>query len=421
LQTPQLVVIRDNTGILKRRDAFADGGGMLEKAVLRRNSEEHDVAVSRLLDALMYYGHVHLFLDLAGFLSLYDQLGVAQLKTLLSHHGLTFEITPEINAIHTETIAGRRSHLPTFIKAFFPERGNSTVDIIVDRTSRRERRPKPSRRLIESIVRKGRQTNYVKMFGGVDASNDAFFALATDVDTLKLAIVERSRRLKQSINADALVQATLSAERDGNRIVIDSSPDILTLLGQSETGEHWPAILAIVHDYCIELQLSQVRSADVLVSPQMANMSQKRNDLAIQRGIKSGVLIKAFEAFVFDNEVRLGAAYDSGAISFKDALNLIDKGHRFREWLTGVEPDDRLIKEYTDAVQRGTILDTVPGRLGRFALFGGVPTAIGLVNLEAGIAATGAFGLFDAMLTERIAKGWRPNQYIDRVKQALEP
>jgi hypothetical protein len=148
-------------------------------------------------------------------------------------------------------------------------------------------------------------------------------------------------------------------------------------------------------------------------------MATKRLDLCLKRGGKSSELISEFEEFTMDRGGALGAAYLAGIVTFEQALGIVDDAQRFRNWLSDVPPSADLIREYHEAVTRKTVLETFGGRAARFALINGGGILAGVTSPVAGVAASLGLGMFDTFVLDRIARGWRPNAFIDGLKRRL--
>jgi hypothetical protein len=97
----------------------------------------------------------------------------------------------------------------------------------------------------------------------------------------------------------------------------------------------------------------------------------------------------------------------------------MDKARKFKEMLQGANPDIGLLQTYVKEVRRASWLDKLGPKTVRF----GVASIAG-VALEAalptGVSAVAGFALggFDFFLLDKIARGWRPNSFIEN---SLEP
>jgi hypothetical protein len=103
---------------------------------------------------------------------------------------------------------------------------------------------------------------------------------------------------------------------------------------------------------------------------------------------------------------------NSGERTFGDVLKLLDSADRFREWLQKQQPSVDLVTAYYRDVTAETWASKLPAKLMRWAVAVGVGVAVGGLGAE-GVAITAGLGAADQFLVERIAAGWRPNQFVE--------
>lgn len=398
---------------------------MLEYAVIRKNTSAGGISIPRLLDVMLFYGNVHLVLDGSGFPQLLADLGVRDLNRLLGHPNVTSEITTESAAVQCVIEGGRRTYGNMFYSLASRDSGPnlSRADIFKEYVRNMPHlKHQPSREAIQGLLMKGKKADYKSIFGGEFTQvGDLFCSLASDEQTLRIMIDQIVGEGYSIIDSDRMASARFHVHQIGsNAITVDSSIPIEELVNSREANEDiWGAIFARLHDYAIDLFLSQNRSADLIVSPEVDEMATKRLDLSLKRGGKSSELISQFEEFTMDRGGALGAAYLAGIVTFEQALGIIDDAQKFRKWLSDVPPSADLIREYHEAATRKTVLETFGGRAARFALINGGGILAGVTSPVAGVAVSLGLGMFDTFVLDRIAGGWRPNAFIDGLKRKL--
>jgi hypothetical protein len=102
-------------------------------------------------------------------------------------------------------------------------------------------------------------------------------------------------------------------------------------------------------------------------------------------------------------------------------MKVLKKATRFKKWLIGVDPDEDLLKRYYREVTKETIVDKLPGKSTRWAIFTGLGLVTDLIA-TGGIATVGGLtlGALDTFCLDKLISGWRPNQFIeDEVKKLL--
>ena len=134
----------------------------------------------------------------------------------------------------------------------------------------------------------------------------------------------------------------------------------------------------------------------------------------MSRREKSLENIQMFQDVQLSNARAIREAINSGEKSFDEFLGVLERAERFKNWLRSANPDAKLLEEYYDAATSETWAERLPTKLARFA-FCTVSGALleAIAPSGAGYAAGLGLGAADAMWTDKILKGWRPNQFIN--------
>lgn len=145
-----------------------------------------------------------------------------------------------------------------------------------------------------------------------------------------------------------------------------------------------------------ELETNNMYSG--LINLQLTDCLSKRQ--------KSQDDINLFQNHIIYGYPSLGEAYVHHEISSRQLLLLLEEGDQFRTWLSGIANDVSLINKYLEESTKKTLTDnpiikTI--RLTTCILFG-------LVSNGLGIAAS----VGDTFFGDKIIKGWTPNLFIDK-------
>lgn len=125
--------------------------------------------------------------------------------------------------------------------------------------------------------------------------------------------------------------------------------------------------------------------------------------------------IASFQEFVLNDATAVRDAINSGRKTFVDFEELLERAdYRFRPWLKDKPFDADLLKSFLEESTRAEWATSNPGTVLRWI----VCTSVGLASSSvlgpiAGTLAGVAVSAADMFLTERFAKGWRPNQFVD--------
>ena len=99
--------------------------------------------------------------------------------------------------------------------------------------------------------------------------------------------------------------------------------------------------------------------------------------------------------------------------TFDEFFQLLDKAGRFKAWLRGVNPDEKLMREYFEAVTRQTWIDKLPTRGVRWIITTGLAAAVeAFYPTGSAMAAAQGLSLADATVLDKILKGWKPDQFV---------
>jgi hypothetical protein len=155
-------------------------------------------------------------------------------------------------------------------------------------------------------------------------------------------------------------------------------------------------------------------SAEISTSYWRSPMAQARFTQLWQRAHASRAELGKFSEATLGTGRAVGEAILEGRATFAQLLAVLDKRRNFREWLAGRPFDADLVKEYFAEVTKESWIDKLPNKTLRWALANSLGIAAEAVAPSgAGIGAALAVSAFDAFLLERIAKGWRPDQFVD--------
>jgi hypothetical protein len=161
-----------------------------------------------------------------------------------------------------------------------------------------------------------------------------------------------------------------------------------------------------------DLHLAGLFSSELATDPLgEALIEAKCRELIVGR-LRRAADIKLFEEVVLERGGAIREAINSGERTFADVLKLLDSADRFREWLQKQQPSADLVSAYYRDATADTWASKVPVKVMRWAIAVGVGVAVGGLGAE-GVAITAGLGAADQFLVDRIAKGWRPNQFIE--------
>lgn len=144
-----------------------------------------------------------------------------------------------------------------------------------------------------------------------------------------------------------------------------------------------------------ELETNNLHSR--LINLQLTDCLSKRQ--------KSQENINLFQNHIICEFPSLGVAYVNRVISSSQLLLLLKEGDRFRTWLSGISNDESLINKYWKESTKNTLIGNPAIKTIRLItcfLLGCVSNGLGLA-ISAG----------DTFFGDKLIKGWTPNLYVD--------
>jgi hypothetical protein len=171
-------------------------------------------------------------------------------------------------------------------------------------------------------------------------------------------------------------------------------------------------ILAEIVEGRAQLQYAAEYEGEISTDVMTTQILQLKCEEVIGRSSGSQKKIDLFQDRALEGRA-VRESINSGQRSFADLLTVIGKGRRFRDWVASREDDRDLLDAYYQEVTRLSWVDRLPVKSVRWAVFG----STGIALAEAGVPQAGpiamGIGAFDALLLDRLARGWRPNQFVE--------
>jgi hypothetical protein len=172
-------------------------------------------------------------------------------------------------------------------------------------------------------------------------------------------------------------------------------------------------LINFIYDSYIGTYLASRYSAEFVHDPICSSIMKLKYVHFLRRRERSITEIDLFQ------DLHLNGRNISGAInakerSFEDFLKLLDQATKFKTWLRAKNPDQSLLKEYFDVAMRETWIDKLPTKGIRWVITTGLAAAVeALYPTGAAMAAAQGLSLADATVLDRIARGWKPDQFVN--------
>ncbi|MFK5914481.1 MAG: hypothetical protein QM484_08895, partial [Woeseiaceae bacterium] len=169
-----------------------------------------------------------------------------------------------------------------------------------------------------------------------------------------------------------------------------------------------------------ELYFSSNNLSEIATSDLSSELISHKVNYLLDKSIKSSTEISGFQQFIFDDAKSLRDAVNNNKIDLDDLVKVLKNSQKFKKWISGVDPDQDLIKRYYSEVTRKSFVNKLPGKTTRWGVFTGAGLVLDLVATGgAGTAIGIGLSALDSFYLDRIISGWKPSQYIEEEVKPL--
>lgn len=162
-----------------------------------------------------------------------------------------------------------------------------------------------------------------------------------------------------------------------------------------------------------DLSLWSQLGSEVAVNENQADILRSRFDILLNKWKQSEKMISSFQDICFSNGKALRQVINSGTRSLDDLYPVVERSNKFTNWLQEREPDANLIDSYYKEVTKDSWIDKLPTKVARWLVFTGMGTVIDFyAGTGIGTLAGCSISAFDALLLDKLLRGWKPNQFI---------
>ncbi|MCX7275980.1 MAG: hypothetical protein NTZ15_01430 [Burkholderiales bacterium] len=391
---------------------------MFESIVLRNSEDAGNVTLGALAEALLFYQNTRIVIGHGTLVSLAKTGNIGKVIALVKEGRL--------QAVHCEEMLATITNSHGVSKAYDfgaitmaghgEEQGKNRVERIeislrqngLDARSAKNQ----AQAFVDAVPLKSLNSDdYVK--GGI---SKAARADAHDVATLKgllragLAAVPGGYDPGNSLHVD-YVQSDLGYFlftnidfNEVNRRRANLTPALEPLT---------PAdLLNLVQESRADMHLAAFYGGDFVTTTANSALVRWRQAHLFERSSINRQAREQFSELVLADYPSVRDVIDSGERTFSEFLKLLDKAQKFKIWLAKTNPDQKLVTQYIEALKSDTWADKAPVKVLRYLFSLGT----GSLDPTGGIAS----GAGDALLLDKLLKGWRPNHFVDdRLKRFL--
>ena len=241
---------------------------------------------------------------------------------------------------------------------------------------------------------------------------DAKFVIQTNIDFVEANKLHKLIPAEQRYGG---AQRVIAGDEQFARVDASATTWIGPQNAPEEGTEIDPTFLITsLLDTRLNLMLAFRNMSEFMTTPVQAKTMRMRFAQILRRRERSATELDLFRDLVFTDGKSLRGAMNAKEKTFADFLDLLEDAEKFRSWLGSLHPEDNLVAEYLKEISATGWLERLPSKTLRFAFFTGAGVlADAVLPTGLGTAAGVTLAASDSFLLDRIAKGWKPSQFVE--------
>ena len=155
--------------------------------------------------------------------------------------------------------------------------------------------------------------------------------------------------------------------------------------------------------------------SEVAVHPIERLVQARAIEAVVRRHTNSNFQIQSFTDLTLSKCHAIREAINSGVVPFSSVVRLLDSADKFRHWLHQQPVDTNIVRAYYQETVKESWVEKLPAKSTRWSIFTGI--GLGLDALGAGgfgTAAGVAASAVDSFLLDKLIKGWKPHQFVEK-------
>jgi hypothetical protein len=382
---------------------------MFQKICIKPNEQSFPTDLGFIAETLLYYQKVDIIAGTDTIPILINNCGVDTLIELLSNRNLRVLLSENLLGV-----ANQQNNLgQTLTDVLLVSSPSLTQEEIIYRgifksSGRRGYSKRVTQKLLP-YIQTIRYQNDICDLVREDISNSFYFKQAI-IDTVKFYNPSLTLRLEEidykfiQTNGGFLFETNLNY--DSINKSIPNNPDGKLINPTS-------LILNILETRG-DMHLASELNAEIATSNIHTELMKIKFQDIYKKTTQGSTELFQFNDFVLSHGHAIREIINNGDKNFGDFFNVLDKADKFREWLKNIGDDKSVIQEYHKAVTSDTWVDKLPSKIFRWSFFTGAGIALDVLA-TGGIGTAIGLGLSvgDAFLLDKVAKGWKPNVFIE--------
>lgn len=373
------------------------------------------IDIGALAEGLLFYGRVAIVGNSATVKDLLARIPPFVVLSMLRDGRLEFHYLADQIGVSTQEINGRPHHgLVAFSSPdhTIEKIGPSSFKDAAGKTSQAKIGANKFTALLRSIDHSGfDQSSVLQTF--------------SDEQAINLSVSSLLREIVPSFALSADLRFSIEREKEG--IYVDTNIDFTELnriyhqvVPASHSTLTAAYILTLLQGAYEATYFAALLDAEVAVHPIERAVQAKAVDAVISRHVHSQSQIESFAELTLADGHAIREAVNSGVVPFTAVLKLLDSADKFRHWLHQQPPDTNLVRAYYQETIKDTWAEKLPTKSTRWSIFTGIGLGIDALGAGGfGTATSVAVSAVDAFLVDKLIKGWKPHQFVEKDLKSL--
>lgn len=386
---------------------------MFESIVLNRSIDGPAITIGEISEALLFYQNIHIVMDTSNLLGLIRSIGPHNVIRLLSHPDVKTTYIEEILGVMADdTSFGTEYTLASGYFAGSQEHGEikswkKRLEFMLARQGLNKTQAENFTERFRQCVTLKRLTGDHFIKGGVISAakedfNDSEYVLsATHIILRNLLPKEKSAdEFYFKIHSS---HGTFRISTNIDFSEINSYQN--SVLGNKD--ETTPASIASgILNSSYGLILAAHYGGDFHTSITESKIIQQKNKQILTRANANRNELSSFYEIALTGCPNIATVINNGERSFEEFLELLTRAKKFKKWLKGKSPDEKLLSQYLDDITTSSWLGSGSSKVLRYMASNG----LGLIDPISGLITSA----LDSFILDKLAAGWKPNQFISK-------
>lgn len=387
---------------------------MFEKALIRRTGEK-DIDIGTIAETVFFYGKTQLLLN-RGVISELTKLPRDDLLELSSRGCLNLSYVKPIFAVLTTGVLRVHSFCAIEVGPKDKSKRKTTYkEEISTAFSDAYGNSRATRNAAKHFIDRVELFKHSEFNDKTNIVCELAKSDVTDKRFVRAAAATILQRIAPTYSPPVNFQFEIMDTGDGYAVASNLDFSAITKVSLPPFNEGFTAahLLGFIHDARADTFFAAHYMAELVTTDSASEIIKLKHYEWLRRGEASRGEIKEFTEIATDKFPSIREAIMSGSRSMAEFFKLLDQADKFKSWIQSTNPDQGLLNAYFHEATKDSWADKLPGKTIRIAALTLAGVAIeSLFPTGYALASTTALSAGDSLLLDRLAKGWRPAQFI---------